>query len=551
MFRTRVMSSALVVAALGLSACGGSDDDPAVAPGVPGAMVGDTIALTASGRLLSFNRAAPGTIVGSVAVSGLAPGETLVGIDRRPSDGRLYGLGSAGNLYQVDASTGAAVRTATLRAAAGDDNPFTGLSGANFGVDFNPAADRLRVVSDAGQNLRINVDTGDAITDGTLSPATAAVTAAGYTNSFAGTSSTQLFGIDAATGRVHLQDPPNNGTLDAGVPLGVTADGANGFDIDARNNTGYAALRVGGETVLYAINLAARANPATRVGALATTESIRGIALAQTPAPLVFGLTSDQRLVSFDPRTPNTLVRSTAIGGLGSETLVGMDFRPRDGTLWALSSTARLYTIDPATGAATFRAALVADPADTSAPFTGLSGAVTAVDFNPAADRLRVITSTGLNLRIAVETTTSNGVAVAAGQTTTDGAINRASAPPSIAAAAYTNSYAGAGTTALFGLEQTTDALALQNPPNDGTLNDIGALGIDITGPAAFDIAGGANGLALAALRSGGTGPFLLYTVSLTTGAATLYNNTSGNAAASQIGGTAGPANLIDLAIRL
>ena len=256
-------------------------------------------------------------------------------------------------------------------------------------------------------------------------------------------------------------------------------------------------------------------------------------------------------MMSFDPRKPNTLVNSTAIGGLGGETLVGMDFRPRDGMLWALSSTARLYTIDPATGAATFRAALVADPADASSPFAGLSGTVTAVDFNPAADRLRVITSSGLNLRIAVEATTSNGVAIAAGQTTTDGTINRASAPPSIAAAAYTNSFAGTTSTSLFGLEQNTDVLALQNPPNDGTLNDIGALGLDVTGTAAFDIAGGANGLALAALRSGASGPFLLYTVSLTTGATTLYNNTSGNAAASQIGGASGPANLIDLAIRL
>ncbi|MGB3844402.1 MAG: hypothetical protein WA940_00900, partial [Sphingopyxis sp.] len=100
------------------------------------------------------------------------------------------------------------------------------------------------------------------------------------------------------------------------------------------------ALRVGSETVLYALDLAARANPATRIGALATTESIRGIALAQTPAPMVYSLTSDQRLVSFDPRTPNTLVRSTAIGGMGGETLVGMDFRPRDGTLWAPSRAA-------------------------------------------------------------------------------------------------------------------------------------------------------------------------------------------------------------------
>ena len=92
------------------------------------------------------------------------------------------------------------------------------------------------------------------------------------------------------------------------------------------------------------------------------------------------------------------------------------------------------------------------------------------------------------------------------------------------------------------------DVLALQNPPNDGILTDIGPLGLDITGFAAFDIAGGDNGLILAALRTGATGPFLLNTISLTTGATTPYANTSGNAALSQIGGTSGPA-LRDIAI--
>ena len=74
----------------------------------------------------------------------------------------------------------------------------------------------------------------------------------------------------------------------------------------------------------------------------------------------------------------------------------------------------------------------------------------------------------------------------------------------------------------------------------------MGPLGVDIGGSAAFDIGGGSNGLALAALRTGTTGPFSLYSVSLTTGAATLYRALAAGAA--QIGGAAGPA-LIDLAI--
>ena len=175
---------------------------------------------------------------------------------------------------------------------------------------------------------------------------------------------------------------------------------------------------------------------------------------------------------------------------------------------------------------------------------------MTSVDFKPAADRLRVISSDGHNLRIVVETATVNGVTVTAGQTTTDGTISRATGAASVTASAYTNSFAGTTSTVLRNLEQSTDQLTRQDPPNNGTLVDIGPLGVNITGVAGFDIGGGANGLALAALRTGAAGPFSLYTVSLTTGAATLYRNSSANAGLSQIGGANGPANLIDLAIR-
>ena len=554
LLRKSVLLTAFALAAAGLTACGGGGDDspvPAPAPAPAPGVVGDTIALTASGRLVSFNRATPGTQSSSVAITGVGAGEVLHGIDFRPADGLLYALSSAGVIYQIDPATGIATRKSALRAASGDDNPFTALSGSAFGIDFNPAVDRLRVVSDTGQNLRINVDTGDTITDATVNPAGAMVTGSAYTNSFAGTSRTQLFALDAAAGRLQLQDPPNNGTLAAGVTLGVTGASANGFDIDARTNTGYAVLQSGGVPALYSINLAATENAATRIGALAGNEVIRGLALAAVAAPTAIALTADNRLLAFNLAAPNTFTRNTAVTGLqAGETLVGVDFRPRDGLLFGLTNTGRLYTIDATTGAATFRAALIADPADTTAPFAGLTGTVTAVDFNPAADRLRVITSDGQNLRIVVETVTTNGATVTAGHTTTDGTINRASGAASVVAAAYTNSFAGAASTALFNLEQNTDQLTQQTPPNNGTLVDVGPLGVDITGAAGFDIAGGNNGLSLAALRSGTTGPFTLYNVTLSSGAVTLYNNTSGNAALSQIGGAAGPANLVDLAIR-
>jgi hypothetical protein len=547
--------SAVACATFILVACGGGgggdSGTPAPTPTAP-VTVGDTVALTVSGRLVSFHRAAPGTQLSSVAVTGLAAGEILLAIDRRAADGGLYALANTGAIYQLNPATGAATARSTLQAVSGDDNPFTTLSGSNFGIDFNPTVDRLRIVSNTGQNLRVNVDTGAATTDGTINPAGSAVTAAGYSNAFAGATSTQLYVLDAAAGRLHLQDPPNNGTLAAGVALGVTADAANGFDVDARTNTGYAALQVGGETALYTINLAATSAAATRVGAIAAGgEAIRGIALAPVAATTVFGLTADPRLVSFDPRTPGTLTSSLAVSGLqAGETLQGMDFRPRDGVLWGLTNAGRLYTIAPDTAVATQRGTLAPDGTDTTAPFTGIDGTITSVDFNPAADRLRVITSNGQSLRIVVETATANGVTVTAGHTTTDGTINRAGTPaPSVVASAYTNSFPAPASTSLYNLEQNSDQLTLQSPPNNGTLTNVGPLGVDVTGNAGFDIAGGANGLALAALRAGATGPFSLYTISLGSGAATLYNGNTG--AAAQIGGGTGPGNLIDIAIRL
>ncbi|WP_231379873.1 DUF4394 domain-containing protein [Polaromonas sp. CG_9.11] len=185
-------------------------------------------------------------------------------------------------------------------------------------------------------------------------------------------------------------------------------------------------------------------------------------------------------------------------------------------------------------------ATLSADAADTTLPCTGLGNAARfTVDFNPVADRLRVISDNGLNVRINADT----------GATTTDGAINRAGVPPLVAGGAYGNSFAGTRSTVLYDLDAASTVLAQQVPPNDGTLVNVGALAVPFSGAAAMDIAGGANGLVLAALRTGAAGPYTLYTVSLTTGAATLYRNTTGDATRSLIGGSAGP-SVQDIAIR-
>ena len=143
------------------------------------------------------------------------------------------------------------------------------LDGTDFGVDFNPVVDRLRVVSNTGQNLRINVDTGATITDGALNIAGATrtgVSAAAYTNSFASACRTTLFYIDTTTDRLLTTSDPNLGTLSEIGNLGVNADAGSGYEIVTAadgTNSAIAVLTVGGATTLYTINLTSGAATAT------------------------------------------------------------------------------------------------------------------------------------------------------------------------------------------------------------------------------------------------------------------------------------------------
>lgn len=530
MTRSRIFRPlALMSAVFALTACGGNGDDDELVPTPPVVTLGNTIALTASGRVISFDRAAPGTLSSNVALSGLATDETLVGFDMRPADGLIYAVSSTSRIYTLDAKTGALTFKAALS---------TALAGSQFGVDFNPVADRLRLVSNTGQNLRVDVGTGAATVDGAINGvAGAAVTASAYTNSFAGATSTQLYNLDAA-GTLYLQDPPNNGTLANPVAQKLAFSTSNGFDIDARNNQAYAALSVNGTAQLYTMALSGT-DGAKLVGTIGSGEALLGLTLTQPASPLVYMLDNAAQLRSFSPSAPATLSASVKISGLASgENVLGIDFRPSNGRLYALTDNGRLLTLDQATGAATVGASLSADATDTTLPYAGLSGSSFVVDFNPLADRLRVISNLGQSLRINVDS----------GATTTDGDINRAT-PAVVAAGAYTNSFAGTTATELYDIDSTENVLAKQTPPNNGTLVNVGALNLSVNGAGSLDIAGGANGLVLAALRFAPSGPFSLYTVALTTGAATLYGNTSGDATRSHIGGATGPV-VRDIAIR-
>jgi hypothetical protein len=194
-------------------------------------------ATTDQNLLLQFNERSPDRLKDVQVISGLPGGVALSGIDFRPATGDLYGVGSDSVVYRVNPQTGIAVA---------EGPAFTpALRGTSFGVDFNPTVDKIRVVSDAAQNLRLNVDEGTVLSaDKDLNPGTPQVVAAGYTNSsFTATkpAATQLFVVDAARDQLLLQNPPNDGTLSMGKQLGVDVGPQTGFDIAGADNTGYLA----------------------------------------------------------------------------------------------------------------------------------------------------------------------------------------------------------------------------------------------------------------------------------------------------------------------
>jgi hypothetical protein len=490
----------------------------AAPPGTsPANAVGGLVALTESGKIISFQPTTPQKLCTTVAATGMQGGESLLGLDTRPANSKLYALGSTGRLYVLDPGSGALSMGVQLAADPADaTDPFTALSGTVYGVDFNPTSDRLRIVSDAGQSLRVNVDTGLVTTDTPLNPAGSTVVAAAYTNAFAGTGSTTLYDLDSTGDRLVIQGQPsgnpNNGDLGAVGALGIDIQNIAGFDIAGTNNAAMAAVNLAGVATseLDMINLLTGA--ATKVNTIGGGERVRELALTAIPAATLFGLTTDGKLVSFKLATPGTFDSSNAISGLqGGETLIGMDFRPANGKLYAATNAGRIYTVNPTTGAATIASTLMADAADTTAPYTAIMGTNFGVDFNPAADRLRIVSDTGQSLRINVDT----------GATTTDGNLNPGT--PLVVAAAYGSNFAGTAATKLYDIDLAVSSLQLQNPPNDGVLTPVGALDPALTfvSNGGFDIVGGDDGLSLASLTAMGATQSTLYRVNLKTGATT------------------------------
>ena len=282
-------------------------------------------AITESGYLIGFDSADPNGAFDIGLINGLGADETVIGIDFRPSNGLLYGATDGNNLYTLNTSTA----DATLVGAVSPD-----FSGSRFGFDFNPVPDRLRIASDADQNLRCNPNCGfpACTVDTALSYAPGDVNAgrnpnivgSAYTNNFAGATTTALYGIDSTRNALVQQSPPNDGVLTTVGNLGVNTTDLVGFDIltVAGVNTAYASLTQNGSFLsrFYTINLAT--GLASPVGGdeftslIGTSDQVRALAVTSgtvVPAPASLWLlgTALGGLAAFGQRFRRFAARAT------------------------------------------------------------------------------------------------------------------------------------------------------------------------------------------------------------------------------------------------
>lgn len=256
-------------------------------------------AVSASHQLIAVSAAEPGKILRSVTLSGLDANERVLGIDFRVAYGVLYALGSSGRVFTIDVASGALEPVGETRFG-------HALAGTQFGFDFNPAADRIRIVSERGQNLRAHPETGALVDfeperegfqpDGALAfrsddvnaGSVPRVIAAAYTYNTENEKLTTNFAIDAELGALLRQgsvegvEPvvsPNTGQLSTVGALGTGSLTQAHFDISDVTNTALAALstREAPVPTLYRIDLAS--GRAHAIGPIGTGEALLGIAI--------------------------------------------------------------------------------------------------------------------------------------------------------------------------------------------------------------------------------------------------------------------------------
>ena len=252
---------------------------------------------------------------------------------------------------------------------------------------------------------------------------------------------------------------------------------------------------------------------------------------------IAVAVTASNQLIRFNAGQPGRILSKTALSGLQpGERVLDIDFRIAKGQLYLLGSTGRLYRVDATTGAASAIGSPIAMP---------LAGDVVGIDFNPTVDRLRVVSSAGLNMRLHPDTgamidgnPTLDGVQPDTPLAYVAGDVN-AGKTPSVVSAAYTYNKTDEKLTTNYALDAAAGTLVMQGSmegttpvvsPNTGQLRTVGPLGAGSFKTAAFDIAD-ITGAAFAALTAADSNTSRWVQIDLKTGAAKLIGTIGGGEA--------------------
>jgi hypothetical protein len=240
--------------------------------------------VTDNQTLITWNSNAPGTVLSGMALTGFAANETVQGIDFRPATSELYALGSFSNLYRINTNTG-------MASLVGAGSFAPALNGSSFGFDFNPVIDRIRVVSEVDQNLVLNPNTGTATSVTPLFFAAGDanegvnpnVVGSAYTNSFAGATSTQLYGVDTNLD-ILITQANSAGTLNTVGSLGFDVNDSLTIDISENANTAYMAIQnfTIARSTFWTIDLTT--GQATIIGEIGGGARITAMAVIPSPA---------------------------------------------------------------------------------------------------------------------------------------------------------------------------------------------------------------------------------------------------------------------------
>jgi hypothetical protein len=454
--------------------------------------------VTETGSLVRFETSVFAGQTNIGVITGLVGASPILSLDFRPSTGRLYGI-TADRLYIIDPATAAAQPVSV--------GAFGTLITGNPDMDFDPATGLIRVVTDTGQNMRINADTGAQTAVDTAISGVTGIAAIAFTNNFASPDRTTLFGISHTTDqlvRIGLPNLPDGGvSQNGGVSLAigaltVTTQQILSLDIAANDNEAFAVLAdAAAPSALYKVNLTTGA--ATFVRNIFTADRVRGLALVSRAVTL-YGLTSPTAtapggaIITVLSAVPGTLLPMPSgapvpITGLTEgEEVVAIDTRPLTGDLFGITSTGRLLRLNPVNGQSLFIAQVN----------VSISGSVAGFDFSPSDDRLRITTDTAQNLSVVPDT----GVA------TQETNLNI----PGTVALAYT----AAGL--LYGIDESTDTLTQFTTPSSGGGAPVLALGTDVGPLTSFDVSV-ADGTGFAAITAPGGTTTRLFAISLPDGA--------------------------------